>query len=338
MTSLKIFTPSAIINPIEFFGHVTSSLDFKLKDGGPHGLFTPRRTKSRELDPRAVGERAAEHLSCWESDHPAEVEEIRQSLDVDDIISGSFTVEEANHLKDTAISVFGEANFELHKWHSNAKELETDREEKDADQSYAKEQLGVRANETKMLGLAWNKGEYSLEVAFPAKQAELTKRGVLRNLASIYDPPGFVSPVTLLGKMVYKECCDQNLTWHKELPENIVHIWKNFEKNLPTMMEVPRSLYPFQEPIREVNLHVFGDTSGKGMPAVVYAVVHQDSGISQGLLAAKARLAKKNMSIPRLELISANMEANLVENVRDALQGFPIRNVYEWLDSTVALH
>ncbi len=71
---------------------------------------------------------------------------------------------------------------------------------------------------------------------------------------------------------------------------------------------------------------------------MLYAVVHQDSVISQGLLAAKARLAKKNMSIPRLELISANMEANLVENVRDALPEFPIRNVYEWLDSTVALH
>ncbi len=112
-----------------------------------------------------------------------------------------------------------------------------------------------------MLGLAWNKAEDSLGVAFPAKQAELTKRGVLRNLASIYDP-GFVSPVTLLGKMVYRECCDQNLTWDKQLPESIVHMWKNFEKNLPTMMEVPRSLCPFQEPIRVVDLHVFGDTSG----------------------------------------------------------------------------
>ena len=57
-------------------------------------------------------------------------------------------MEQAQHLKDTAISVFGEANFELHKWHSNAEELETDREEVDAEQSYAKEQLGVRANKT----------------------------------------------------------------------------------------------------------------------------------------------------------------------------------------------
>ena len=76
----------------------------------------------------------------------------------------------------------------------------------------------------KLLGLAWNKSEDSLGVTFPAKQAELTKRGVLQNLASIDDPLGFVSPVTLLGKMVYRECCDQNLTWDKELPDNIVHM------------------------------------------------------------------------------------------------------------------
>ena len=288
--------------------------------------------------PFLLGATIEEHLNSFENNHPAEVNEIRRSLYVDDVISGACTVEQAQHLKDTAISVFGEANFELHKWHSNAGELETEREEMDVDQSYAKEQLGVRANETKMLGLAWNKSEDSLGVTFPAKQAELTKRGVLRNLASLYDPLGFASPATLLGKMVYRECCDQNLTWDKELPDNIVHMWRNFEKNLPTMIEVPRSLCPFQEPIREVDLHVFGDTSGKGTSAVVYAVVHQDSGSSQGLLAAKARLAKKNMSIPPLELISAHMAANLVANVKDALQGFPIGDIYGWLDSTVALH
>ena len=77
-----------------------------------------------------------------------------------------------------------------------------------------------------------------------------------------------------------------------------------------------------------MGLHVFGDTSGKRTSAVVYAVVYQDSGISQGLLAAKARLAKKNMSIPHLELISAQMAANLVANVKDALQGLPIGAVY----------
>ena len=68
-----------------------------------------------------------------------------------------------------------------------------------------------------------------------------------------------------------------------------------------------------------MELHVFRDTSAKGTAAVVNVVVHQASGITQGLLAAKVRLAKKNMSIPRLELVSAHMAANLVSNVKNEL-------------------
>ena len=47
---------------------------------------------------------------------------------------------------------------------------------------------------------------------------------------------------------------------------------------------------------------------GKATAAAVYAVVHQESG------------RKKGLTIPRLELISAQMAANLVDNVRSALE------------------
>ena len=60
--------------------------------------------------------------------------------------------------------------------------------------------------------------------------------------------------------------------------------------------------------------------------------------MNQGLLAAKSRLAKKGLTIPRLELVSAHMAANLVENVKKALQVQPVRSVHGWLDCTVALH
>ena len=53
----------------------------------------------------------------------------------------------------------------------------------------------------------------------------------------------------------------------------------------------------------------------------MYAVVDQESGIHQGLLAAKARLWKEGFIITRLELISANKAANDVDNVRSTLEG-----------------
>ena len=42
-----------------------------------------------------------------------------KSLYVDDVISGTDTVDQGCSLKEVAVSVFGEAGFKLHKWHSN---------------------------------------------------------------------------------------------------------------------------------------------------------------------------------------------------------------------------
>ena len=80
------------------------------------------------------------------------------------------------------------------------------------------------------------------------------------------------------------------------------------------------------------------DGSKLGVGAAVYAVVRQESGTTQRLVAAKARLAKGGLSIPRLELVAGHMATNLLTNVRNALEGLPVSNVYGWLDSTVALH
>ena len=74
------------------------------------------------------------------------------------------------------------------------------------------------------------------------------------------------------------------------------------------------------------------------MAAAAYAVVRQPSGDTQGLVAAKSRLSKQGLSIPRTELVSGHMATNLVDNVKTALEGFPVTEVTGWLDSTMALY
>ena len=80
-------------------------------------------------------------------------------------------------------------------------------------ESYAKEQLGVKAGEMKMLGMAWNKIDDTFGITFPEPFEQVTKRGILRSLASVFDPLGLVSPVTLTGKFIYQDACDQTLPW-----------------------------------------------------------------------------------------------------------------------------
>ena len=84
-------------------------------------------------------------------------------------------------------------------------------------------------------------------------------------------------------------------------------------------------------------MHGFGDASGYGVGATVFAVVEQEAGITQRLVAAKARLAKQGLTIPRLELVSAHMVTNVLANVKDALKGFPVVGLHGWIDSTVVL-
>jgi hypothetical protein len=79
-----------------------------------------------------------------------------------------------------------------------------------------------------------------------------------------------------------------------------------------------------REAVEEIELHTFGDASGKGVCAALHAIVKQSDDTSVGLVAARARLAKQDLSIPRIELVSAHMAANLVMNVQQALDGMPV--------------
>ena len=82
----------------------------------------------------------------------------------------------------------------------------------------------------------------------------------------------------------------------------------------------------------------FEDASTIGVGVAVYSVIHQKSGVTQSLVTAKARLAKKDLTIPRSELLSAHMATNLVLNMKNALTVLTEPAVYGWLDSTVPLH
>ena len=279
------------------------------------------------------------HLENLRERYPSEIEEILRSLYVDDVITGGSTTDEVQGLKETIASVFGEAKFTMHKWNSNYPQLESGKVVPvDEQQSYAKQQLGVKEGESKMLGLLWNKREDLIAVVFPEEPVETTKRGILRFLAAVYDPLGIASPTMLVGKLLYREICESRLPWDEKVSDRLGQEWLKFVKSLPNKVEVSRSLARFREPVEGVVLHAFGDTSSSGISSAVYAVIIQASGVSKGLIAAKSRLAKENLTIPRLELVAAHMVANLADNVRTALEGYPITSVYGWSDSTVALH
>ena len=149
------------------------------------------------------------HLSSWSKKCPDEIERLRRSLYVDDILTGSKDVTQARLRKSTATEIMNDAKFELHKWKSNVAELEDECRTPDDDQSLAKQQLQVLPNQSKLLGLKWNKSTDTISVEFPECISAITKRGLLATLAKIYDPLRFASPITLRGKLIYRSRCMQ---------------------------------------------------------------------------------------------------------------------------------
>ena len=122
------------------------------------------------------------------------------------------------------------------------------------------------------------------------------------------------------------------------MPSDLAAKWAKWESRSPERITFMRALVQYREPINSMSLHVLGDASGLDVAAAAFTVVSQPSGVTQGIVAAKARLAKQGLTIPRLELVACHMATNMATNVREALEGYPVDQVYCWSDSTVALH
>ena len=95
-----------------------------------------------------------------------------------------------------------------------------------------------------------------------------------------------------MGKIIFRDICDQHLKWDSELPENLRERWRRFVKNLPDKIEVPHSISKEGE-IQGIDLHAFGDASGQGVSTAIYTTVTQDSGTSQGLIKSKGTTCEK---------------------------------------------
>ena len=92
----------------------------------------------------------------------------------------------------------------------------------------------------------------------------LTRRIVLSNVSKIFDPAGFLCPVTLLSKLLLRESWkDQAIGWDDPLPQDQVTNWLSFFKSLLELnkIQIPRSLWPAGEVVGMPSLIIFSDGS-----------------------------------------------------------------------------
>ena len=64
-----------------------------------------------------------------------------------------------------------------------------------------------------------------------------------------------------------------NVTETTKLPNELMQNWVQWEERLPEQLTVPRPLADHQKEVQAIELHAFGDASGKGVAPAVYAGV-----------------------------------------------------------------
>lgn len=136
------------------------------------------------------------------------------------------------------------------------------------------------------------------------EEKPFTKRGVLSTLHSIFYPLGFVAPLILLGRMIFRELMDLSCDWDEPLPvetEKRWTEWKNSASDL-SLLKIPRmfTYIPFNEAIR-TELHVYSDASEQAVAAAQYLKVFRtDDEYEFGFVFGKSKLSPRHgHTVPR---------------------------------------
>ena len=122
-------------------------------------------------------------------------ERIRRDIYADNLITGAQTEMETHKLYIEGKQVFSTASMNLREWASNSEEL----------MKLIPTQDRANISGIKVLGIIWNLKNDQLSILGPSGNENLrgasTKREILQETASIYDPMGYFAPTILEAKL-----------------------------------------------------------------------------------------------------------------------------------------
>ena len=189
------------------------------------------------------------------------------------------------------------------------------------------------------LGLSLDYNSDSFVVSANVKTDCSTKREILRETSSVYDPFGFLSPVLLPAKLILQAVCRKSVSWDEQLDQDLVNEWKKWATafSISNPLSIPRCFNASTITSTAVELHVFADASESAFGAIAYLRFIKPGGIKIAFVMAKTRVAPiKYVSIPRLQLCAALLAARLASIISKEIR-FKIDQTIYWSDSTTVL-
>lgn len=130
---------------------------------------------------------------------------------VDDLLSGTDTIEEALVIRDQLISILQRGSFQLRKWASNEPSLLS--ELNNANDKHMIIEFHSH-DKLKTLGIHWNAIRDTLGYKTAIRKIDTpTKRNILSMIASMFDPLGLIGAIVVRGKLIIQELWKTDVSW-----------------------------------------------------------------------------------------------------------------------------
>ncbi|KAK3751574.1 hypothetical protein QZH41_007536 [Actinostola sp. cb2023] len=207
---------------------------------------------------------------------------IRDDFYVDDGLKSTPTVSEAINLIESSKAICAKAGMRLHKLTCNSKEVLQAIHIEDRSKNIREIDLKVDPLPIeRALGVVWCVEDDSFQFRIELRDRPFTRRGVLSTVSSIYDPNGYVAPVTLKGKQILQQMCRDKLDWDCPVPDSLRPSWEKWRTEITDLekLKVPRCFKTDNfDTIKAVEVHHFSDASVEGYGQCSYLrLVNQEN-------------------------------------------------------------
>ena len=288
--------------------------------------------------------------------YPEATQHILTSFYVDDFLGGANSPEEAISLFHQLRDILKKGGFDLRKWRSSSPEVASHIPKDLLEVDPVKTSTAIHSTtHSKALGLHWDSSQDVMSPAIStATLTSPTKRGLVSAVFKTYDVLGWMSPTTLLMKILIQGLWKTGKGWDDAAPEEAVKAYLEWREELKVLAArtLPRR-YTQNHPLT-ITLHGFGDASKAAYGAVIYCrATYSDRPPTTSLVISKTKLVKQisqktspreetdsqptaTQTIPRLELCAALLLAKLLSKVGSVLK-IDSSKWQAWTDSSTVL-
>ncbi|XP_049315846.1 uncharacterized protein LOC125779249 [Bactrocera dorsalis] len=169
--------------------------------------------------------------------YPLAVPALKYGRYVDDIFGGADNTSELKAIANQLKQICTAGGFPLAKWQSSSEEVLNFISPAGAcDEPH---QLGDCTS--KLLGLYWHNLRFIMK-RHSDNQNKSSKRSILSEVAQIFDPLGFLSPLTIKAKMLLQELWLQKIGWDHQVPSKVLQSWQSLQLELQQIdtLNIPR--------------------------------------------------------------------------------------------------